>query len=72
MFQRKDSVKVPISRETVDAVLGILLQRAAVKGESLTFTKEELEDAPDVEMRELFETDQVEVRVATKKEVVWG
>jgi hypothetical protein len=46
------------------ALLGALIKRFS-SDKTVVLTKEEIEDAPDIEMRELFETDQVELRLST-------
>jgi hypothetical protein len=39
------------------------LMKRIVPGGILTLTREEIEDAPEIEMKELFETDQVELKL---------
>lgn len=46
------------------ALLGAILKKLELN-KTLTLTAEEIEDAPDVEMRENFEMDTVELRIST-------
>lgn len=51
------------NQDYLEKVIGALLKRFASRG--LTLSNEEIEDAPDIEFRDLFETDQVEMRMST-------
>ncbi len=48
-----------------DKVIGVLVK---MLGGHVILTREDIEDAPDIEVRQLFETDQVEMRTTTKSE----
>ena len=50
-----------ISRSELEKVLGVLLKKTG----PVKLSMEEIEDAPDVEFRQLFETDEIEMRVST-------
>jgi len=48
------------------ALLGALIKRFSPE-KKVTLSKEEIEDAPDIEMRENFDTETVELRTSTYK-----
>jgi hypothetical protein len=50
-----------ISRSTLENVIGALLKKLA-DGETVLLTNEEIEDAPDIEIRKDFERDRLEFR----------
>ena len=51
-----------LPKELLENVISVLVKR--LDGH-VVLSKEEIEDAPDIEIRDLFETDEVEMRVST-------
>ena len=51
LYRESESIK--------DKVIAVLLEEL---GGSFRFSREQLEDAPDVEIRDLFSTDEIEMR----------
>ncbi len=56
-------VEYQIPRRDLELVLGALMKKLS-PNESVKVTRSEVEDAPDVEVRALFETDEFEMRVS--------
>jgi hypothetical protein len=48
----------------LENVVAVLINKFASRG--IILSNEEIEDAPDIEVRNLFETDQIEFRASTR------
>jgi hypothetical protein len=64
-MSQPNKVRIPdeIPRKDLELVIGALVKRFTPV-ESVRLTQEEIDDAPDVEVRRFFETDEIEMRVA--------